>query len=215
MKRSSIFNFQFLILVALLAALPAIAAKPADILITGGTVVTMAGPNIENGSVVISGSKIVAVGASSTIDKQYTAKTTIHARGSAVLPGFVNAHTHIPMTLFRGIADDRDLMDWLQHFIFPAEAKNVDRDFVRWGTRLAAAEMIESGTTTFTDMYYFESDIARETKKAGLRGVLGETVIDFPVPDNKTWPEAMAYVRQYAKTWKGDALITPAIAPHA
>src|SRR5438874_9247346 len=141
----------------------------------------MAGPNIADGSVVISGGKIVAVGPSSKIDSQYHAKTPIHARGSAVLPGFVNAHTHIPMTLFRGIADDRDLMDWLTHFIFPAEAKNVSADFVKWGTRLGAIEMIQSGTTTFADMYYFESDIARETKAAGLPGILGETMIDFPV----------------------------------
>ncbi|HEX3108038.1 MAG TPA: amidohydrolase family protein, partial [Thermoanaerobaculia bacterium] len=175
----------------------------------------MAGPDIENGSVVISGGKIVAVGPSSQIDPRYKAKTTIHARGSAVMPGFVNAHTHVPMTLFRGIADDRDLMDWLQNFIFPAEAKNVSRDFVKWGTRLAAAEMIESGTTTFADMYYFESDIARETKAAGLRGVLGETMIDFPVADNKTWDDAVKYIRAYVKQWKGDRLITPALAPHA
>ncbi|HEX3109065.1 MAG TPA: amidohydrolase [Thermoanaerobaculia bacterium] len=191
------------------------ASAPADILITGGTVLTMAGPVIENGSVVISGGKIVAVGPSSQVDAKYTAKTTIHARGSAVMPGFVNAHTHVPMTLFRGIADDRDLMDWLQNFIFPAEAKNVSRDFVKWGTRLAAAEMIESGTTTFADMYYFESDIARETKAAGLRGVLGETMIDFPVADNKTWDDAVKYIRAYVKQWKGDRLITPALAPHA
>jgi 5-methylthioadenosine/S-adenosylhomocysteine deaminase len=205
-----------LLALAIVFAAPLLfAAKPADILITGGTVLTMAGPDIENGSVVISGGKIVAVGPSSQIDAKYAAKMTIHARGSAVMPGLVNAHTHVPMTLFRGIADDRDLMDWLQNFIFPAEAKNVSRDFVKWGTRLAAAEMIESGTTTFADMYYFESDIARETKAAGLRGVLGETVIDFPVADNKTWDEAMKYVRAYVKEWKGDRLITPAIAPHA
>src|ERR1043165_3149103 len=213
----SIFNFQFLILIALAIAFAvnASAATPADILITGGTVVTMAGPDIENGSVVISGGKIVAVGPSSQIDGKYTAKTTIHARGSAVMPGFVNAHTHVPMTLFRGIADDRDLMDWLQNFIFPAEAKNVSKDFVKWGTRLAAAEMIESGTTTFADMDYFESDVARETKAAGLRGVLGETMIDFPVADNKTWDDVVKYVRAYVKQWKGDRLITPALAPHA
>jgi 5-methylthioadenosine/S-adenosylhomocysteine deaminase len=133
----------------------------------------------------------------------------------AVVPGFVNAHTHVPMTLFRGIADDLDLMDWLQNYIFPAEAKNVDRDFVKWGTRLAAAEMIRSGTTTFADMYYYESDIARETKAAGLRGVLGETMIDFPAPDNKTWDAMVAYMRKYVAEWKGDRLITPAFAPHA
>jgi len=205
-----------LLALAIVFAAPLLfAAQPADILITGGTVLTMAGPDIENGSVVISGGKIVAVGPSSQVDAKYTAKTTIHARGSAVMPGFVNAHTHVPMTLFRGIADDRDLMDWLQNFIFPAEAKNVSRDFVKWGTRLAAAEMIESGTTTFADMYYFESDIARETKAAGLRGVLGETMIDFPVADNKTWDDAVNYIRAYVKQWKGDRLITPALAPHA
>jgi len=200
---------------ALFLTLPALAAERADLLITGGTVLTMAGPNIEKGSVVIRDGEIIAVGPSSEIDREYAAKQTIRAGGMAVTPGFVNAHTHVPMVLFRGIADDLDLMEWLQNFIFPAEAKNVDREFVKWGTRLAAAEMIRSGTTTFADMYYFESDIARETKAAGLRGVLGETVLDFPAPDNKTWDAAMVYLREYAAKWKGDALITPAFAPHA
>jgi 5-methylthioadenosine/S-adenosylhomocysteine deaminase len=190
-------------------------ARQVDIIITGGTVVTMAGPNIENGAVAIDGHNIAAVGKASDIAKRFTAKTTINAKGMAVVPGFVNAHTHVPMTLFRGIADDRDLMDWLNNYIFPAEAKNVSRDFVKWGTRLAAAEMIRSGTTTFADMYYYESDIARETKAAGLRAVVGETMIDFPAPDNKTWDDAVAYVRKFVKEWKGDRLITPALAPHA
>jgi len=202
------------LLFALLSTSLLAAPKQVDIVVTGGTVLTMAGPNIDHGAVAIDGGRIVAVGKAADIAKKYSGKSTIKTSG-AILPGFVNAHTHVPMTLFRGIADDLDLMDWLQHYIFPAEAKNVTADFVTWGTRLAAAEMIQSGTTTFADMYYFESDIARETKKAGLRGVLGETVIDFPVPDNKTWPEAMAYVRKYAKEWKGDSLITPAVAPHA
>lgn len=203
-----------LIAIIVFAALP-LSADTADILITGGTILTMAGPNIENGSVAIKGGRILAVGPSSEIDKRYTAQTTINARGMAVTPGFVNAHSHVAMTLFRGIADDRDLMDWLQNFIFPAEAKNVDREFVKWGTRLAAAEMIRSGTTTFADMYYFESDVARETKAAGLRAVLGQTLIDFPAPDNKTWEAMIAYIRQFAADWKGDRLITPAMAPHA
>jgi 5-methylthioadenosine/S-adenosylhomocysteine deaminase len=209
MLRSSIVLF------ALIVSAGAAAAERADILITGGTVVTMAGPNLERGSVVIRDGVIIDVGASSEIDVRYAAKTVIRAAGHAVVPGFVNAHTHVPMTLFRGIADDRELMDWLTNFIFPAEAKNVDRDFVKWGTRLAAAEMIRSGTTTFADMYYFESDIAREAKAAGLRGVLGQTFIDFPAPDNKTWEAMVAYMRDYAKQWKGDRLITPALAPHA
>ena len=203
-----------ILLVVALALLSA-AAKRADIVITGGTVLTMAGANIENGAVAIKDGKIVAVGPAAEVAKNWTGVETIHARGKAVMPGFVNTHTHVPMALFRGIADDLDLMDWLQHYIFPAEAKNVDRDFVRWGTRLAADEMIRSGTTTFCDMYYFESDVAREAKRAGLRGVVGETVIDFPVPDNKTWDEAMAYCRKFVGEWKNDPLITPAIAPHA
>ncbi len=202
-------------LLALLFFASPILADRVDILITGGTVVTMAGPNIERGSVAIRAGEIVAVGPSAEIDARFTPKTVIRAGGMAVVPGFVNAHTHVPMTLFRGIADDRDLMDWLTNFIFPAEAKNVDREFVKWGTRLAAAEMIRSGTTTFADMYYFESDIAAETKAAGLRAVLGETLIDFPAPDNKTWDEGIRYMHEYAKRWKGDSLITPAFAPHA
>jgi 5-methylthioadenosine/S-adenosylhomocysteine deaminase len=204
-----------LLLLLIACAAGAVQGRTVDILITGGTVVTMAGPNLEHASVAIDKGVIVAVGPSAEIDREYSGKTTIRAGGMAVLPGFVNAHTHVPMTLFRGIADDRELMDWLTNFIFPAEARNVDRDFVKWGTRLAAIEMIRSGTTTFADMYYYESDIARETKAAGLRGVLGETVLDFPAPDNKTWEAAMAYLREYATRWKGDSLITPALAPHA
>jgi 5-methylthioadenosine/S-adenosylhomocysteine deaminase len=205
----------FALLLFLTTLTAASATRKVDIIVTGGTVVTMAGANIDDGAVAIDKGNIVAVGKSADIARHYAAVETIRARGMAVLPGFVNAHTHVPMTLFRGIADDLDLMDWLQHFIFPAEAKNVDRDFVRWGTRLAAAEMIASGTTTFTDMYYFESDIAAEAKKAGLRAVVGETMIDFPAPDNKTWDAAVAYVREFVKRWHGDRLITPALAPHA
>src|SRR5437764_2854376 len=202
--------------ILLLIALPAFAApKQVDILIVHGTVLTMAGPNVDDGAVAIDKGSIVAVGPSAKIAAAYRGKESIDARGMAVLPGFVNTHTHVPMVLFRGIADDRDLMDWLEHFIFPAEAKNVSADFVRWGTRLAAAEMIRSGTTTFTDMYYFESVVAAEAKKAGLRGVVGETMIDFPVADNKTWDEAVAYIRKFVKEWQGDRLITPALAPHA
>jgi len=186
-----------------------------DLLILGGTVITMAGENIVDGAVAVRNGEIVAIGSKAELDGRFTAQAPIDASGMAVMPGLVNAHTHAPMTLFRGIADDRDLMDWLQNFIFPAEKNNVDAEFVRWGTRLAAAEMIRSGTTTFADMYYFEADIARETRKAGLRAVLGETLIDFPAPDNKTWSAAIAYMRQFAAEFANDPLITPAIAPHA
>ena len=190
---------------------------PADLLITGGTVVTMDGARavIADGTVAVSGDTIVAVGPRAEIESKYQAKQTINAANHLVLPGFINGHTHVPMTLFRGIHDDVTLTDWLYKYIFPAEAKNVNEEFVRWGTRLALAEQIRSGVTTFADMYYFEDAIADETKKAGMRGVLGETFIDFPAPDNKTHEAALAYTEKFLQKWQGDPLIHAAPAPHS
>jgi 5-methylthioadenosine/S-adenosylhomocysteine deaminase len=188
-----------------------------DLIIRGGTVVTMDGTRrvIDNGGVAIKDGRIVAVGTAAEMDRNYGSRQVIDASGKVVIPGLINGHTHVPMTLFRGIADDLDLQEWLTKYIFPAEAKNVTEDFVRVGTRLGLAEMIRSGTTTYCDMYYFEDAIADETFKAGMRGVLGETVIDFPVADNKTNAEAMAYTERFVSHWKGNSLIVAAIAPHA
>jgi 5-methylthioadenosine/S-adenosylhomocysteine deaminase len=188
-----------------------------DLIVRGGTVVTMDGSRrvIENGGVGIKGGRIVAVDKTAAIDRNYAAREVVNATGKVVIPGLINGHTHVPMTLFRGLADDLDLQEWLTKYIFPAEAKNVTEEFVRVGTRLGLAEMIRGGTTTYCDMYYFEDAIADETFKAGMRGVLGETVIDFPVADNKTNEQAMAYVEKFVSHWKGNALIVPAIAPHA
>src|SRR5687767_5854693 len=167
------------------------------------------------GAIAIDGRDIVAVDAPAAIREAFTATTTIDAAGQVVMPGLVNTHTHAPMVLYRGLADDLALMDWLQQYIFPAEAKTVSPEFVRAGTRLAALEMIESGTTTYTDMYYFEDEIARVTKAAGLRGVLGQTIIQFPVPDAKTPAEGLGRTERFAKEFAGDDLITAAVAPHA
>src|ERR1700755_75226 len=192
-------------------------AKRVDLIVSGGTVVTMDAARrvIEDGAVAVEGGRIVAVGKRADIARGYAARETIDARGRAVIPGLINGHTHIPMTLFRGIADDLDLNEWLTKYIFPAEAKNVNEDFVRAGARLGLAEMIRGGTTTYCDMYYCEDAIAEETERAGVRGLLGETVIDFPVADNKTWPDAMRYTERFVARWKGNRLITAAIAPHA
>lgn len=185
--------------------------------ILGGTVVTMGKDRrvIENGGVVIRGEKIIALGARAEIARRYRRASRIDAAGKVIIPGLINTHTHVPMSLFRGISDDLDLNDWLTKYIFPAEAKNVDEAFVRAGTRLGIAEMIRGGTTTYCDMYYFEDAIADETKKAGMRAVLGETIIDFPVADNKTHEEAMAYGERYLRKWRNDPLIVAALAPHA
>jgi len=188
-----------------------------DLIVRGGTIVTMDGARrvIENGAIAVRDGRVVAVGPVSEIDRSYAAREIVNATGKVVIPGLINGHTHVPMTLFRGLADDLDLQEWLTKYIFPAEAKNVTEEFVRVGTRLGLAEMIRGGTTTYCDMYYFEDAIADETSKAGMRGVLGETVIDFPVADNKTNAEAMAYVEKFVSKWKGNPLIVPAIAPHA
>ena len=215
-KTLAIFSLIFAIIVS---ALPfqAEAAESVDTIIRGGTVVTMdnASRVLENGAVAIRGERIIAVGPSAEIARKYTSSRIINATGKVVMPGLINTHTHVPMVLFRGIADDLMLPEWLQKYIFPAEAKNVDEQFVRWGTKLGCLEMIRGGTTTYVDMYYYEDAIADETAKAGMRGVLGETVIDFPAPDNKTWDAAMSYAEKYVRKWKGHALIVPAIAPHA
>lgn len=193
---------------------PAVAV---DILIVGGTIVTMNDKReiIEDGAIGITNDKIEIIGTRQSVARNVRAKRTINATGRVIIPGLINSHTHIPMTLFRGIADDMDLQEWLTKVLFPAEAKNVNEQFVRVGTRLGLAEMIRGGTTTYCDMYYFEDAIADETKKAGVRAVLGETVIDFPAPDNKTFEAGMAYTERFIKKWQNDPLIVPAIAPHA
>jgi 5-methylthioadenosine/S-adenosylhomocysteine deaminase len=188
-----------------------------DLIVSGGTVVTMDSVRAiyQDGSVAVRGDSIVAVGPRAEIEARYQSAQVIDARGHLVLPGFINGHTHVPMTLFRGLHDDVTLNDWLYKYIFPAEAKNVNEEFVRWGARLAAAEQIRAGVTTFADMYYFEDAIAEETEAAGMRGVLGETFIDFPAPDNKSEAEMLAYTERFLKRWQGDPLIHAAPAPHS
>ena len=212
----------FLALLAVATTLLVLAVRgqagiPISLLVAGGTVVTMNPANdvIPDGAVAVDHDRIVAVGPADELAARYQASDRLDVRGQVVMPGLINGHTHAPMVLYRGLADDLALMDWLQHYIFPAEAKTVSPDFVRVGTRLAALEMIESGTTTFTDMYYFEDDIAEVTRQAGLRGILGQSVIQFPVADAKTPDEALLRAEAFIKKWKGDPLITPAVAPHA
>ncbi len=193
------------------------AKQHADLLLTHGTVVTMDPQRriLEDGAIAVTGELIVAIGQSGPISAAYEATKVIDARGALILPGLINAHTHLPMSLFRGLAEDRSLQDWLQKFIFPAEARNVTPDFVNWATKLSLLEMLRGGTTTVADMYYFEDEIAKALKEAGMRGVLGETIIGFPAPDNKTAEAAFAYTEKFLTHWKNDPLITPAVAPHS
>src|SRR4051794_8390781 len=199
----------------------ALSAQPARrrvaLIVTGGTVLTQnpAHQILAPGALAIDGTDIVDVDTPAAIAAQYQAAETIEAGNQIVLPGLINTHSHAPMVMYRGLADDLALMDWLTKYIFPAEAKTVSPELVRVGTRLAAVEMIESGTTAFVDMYYFEEEIARAAVEAGLRGVLGETIIQFPVADAKTPAEALARAERFIKEFKDNGLVVPAVAPHA
>ena len=205
----------------LTTAVAAVAAQTGagevSLVVNNAIVVTMdaTGRVIQNGAVAVDGADIVGVDTTDAIRTQFRSADTIDAAGQIVMPGLVNTHTHAPMVMFRGLADDLALMEWLNKYIFPAEAKTVSPEMVRAGTRLAALEMIQSGTTTYADMYYFEEEIARETKAAGLRAVLGQTIIQFPVPDAKTPADSLARAEKFIAEFKGDPLITPAVAPHA
>jgi 5-methylthioadenosine/S-adenosylhomocysteine deaminase len=200
-----------------LAAVSAAFAEPADWIYTARYVVTMDAQRhlIEDGAVAIRGDRIVAVGKRGDIDKQFQPSHRLDRPEALIMPGLINTHAHAAMSLFRGIADDLKLQDWLEKYIFPAEAKNVTPDFVLWGTRLACLEMMLSGTTTFVDMYYFEDRVAQAAKEAGMRGVLGETILRFKSPDAATPADALRFTEKFIQQYKDDPLIVPAVAPHA
>jgi 5-methylthioadenosine/S-adenosylhomocysteine deaminase len=214
------FQAAWRLLTVFLAALPAgqaLAQQRVDLIVDHGTVVTMDGARriVEDGAVAISEDAIAAVDTTANITRRYQAGKTIDAHGGLIMPGLINAHTHLSMSYFRGLADDLALDDWLNKYIFPAEHRFVSKDFVTWSTRLSLLEMIEGGTTTVADMYYFEEEVAEALKGAGVRGVLGETVIGFPSPDSPDAASALRYTETFIKRWQGDPLITPAVAPHS
>lgn len=195
----------------------AASARDVALVVSAGTVVTMddARRVLQPGALAIDGRDIVAVGTPAEIDAAFRGRERLDVPAGIVLPGLVNTHTHAAMVLYRGLADDLALMEWLEQHIFPAEARTVSPEFVRVGTTLAALEMIQSGTTTFADMYYFEEVVAEATRAAGLRGVLGQTVIRFPVADAKVPAEALARAEAFIERFRHDDLIVPAVAPHA
>ncbi len=188
-----------------------------DTIISGGRILTSDKEDtvIHNGAVAIDGDTIVGVGRSEEVKAVFSGRKNIDASGSLVMPGLINSHTHAAMTCFRGIADDMELMDWLNKYIFPAEAKNLDPELVYWGSMLACAEMIKSGTTTFCDMYLFEDETALAASRAGMRCLLGEGLFDFPSPNAKTPEEGMAYTRRLIEKWADDPLINIMVEPHS
>jgi 5-methylthioadenosine/S-adenosylhomocysteine deaminase len=188
--------------------------KQADIIIKNGTILTMDPhqPVVERGFLCIQGDAISAIAQGDPLEVR--ARKTIDAKGGLILPGLINGHTHAAMTLFRGLADDLPLMEWLNHYIFPVESR-MDREFVRTGTLLACAEMILSGTTTFCDMYIFEDEVAEAAQAAGMRCLVGEVLYDFPSPNYGPIEEGLRYTESLIKKWQGHPLVSIAVEPHA
>jgi 5-methylthioadenosine/S-adenosylhomocysteine deaminase len=168
-----------------------------------------------SGALAVKNDNIVAVGMEAEIKKEFTAKEIVDCKGKILMPGLVNAHTHVPMTLLRGIADDLRLDVWLQGYMWPVEREFASREFVGLGTSIACAELIRGGVTTFNDMYFYEEEVAKATAQAGMRGVCGQSILKFPTPDAKSYDDSMEQARDYIKRWKGHPLIVPSIAPHA
>lgn len=188
-----------------------------DVLLTNAHVLTMDEDHTQfpDGAVAVTGSQIVAVGTQRALTAAYQAAETVDCGGRVVMPGLVNAHTHVPMTLLRGLSDDLRLDVWLMGYMMPVEREFVSPDFVRLGTGLACAEMIRSGITSFADMYYFEDSVAEAAAAAGLRALCGQTVLKFPTPDAGSYEDSLARARDFIQRWKGHPLIVPAPAPHA
>ncbi|HVN56646.1 MAG TPA: amidohydrolase family protein [Anaerolineaceae bacterium] len=188
-----------------------------DLIFTNALVLTMDEQFhiYEPGAVAIKGDLIVAAEPELQIRSEYTAAETIDCGGKVVMPGLINAHTHAPMTLLRGLADDLRLDVWLMGYMMPVEREFVSPDFVRLGTLLACSEMIRSGVTCFADMYYFEESVARATAETGVRALCAQTVLKFTTPDAQSYEESLAAAREYIQKWKGHPLIVPSVAPHA
>ena len=186
-------------------------------IVKGGVILTMDSSfqKFENGFIIIDQGEIIELGKDTAILNQYYSDKTIDAGGKLILPGLINTHTHVPMTLFRGMADDLPLDEWLQNHIWPAEAKYINQETVYTGTNLAVAEMIRGGITTFNDMYFFEEEVALAASRAGIRAFVGEGLIDFPSPNSKTPEEAIQYTEMLIKKWAQHPLITITIAPHS
>ena len=194
------------------------AGNAADLILYGDYVLTMeeGNPLIEDGAVVVSGDRIIAVGSRAEIDRAYIGARAIPGENRVLMPGLVNGHTHTSMTLFRGMVDDLDLMTWLNQYVFPMEGRFVTPEFVRVGTELACWEMIRGGTTTFVDMYFYPDEIAAVVERCGLRAVVAAPHIDYPSPGFKGWDDSFAAAVDFVTRWRGrHPRITPAFAPHA
>jgi 5-methylthioadenosine/S-adenosylhomocysteine deaminase len=188
-----------------------------DVLLINGLVVTMnaLGDLVPQGAVAIRGCDIVAVGSTEELLAAWEAREVLDCEGAAILPGLVNAHTHVPMSLLRGLADDLRLDVWLFGYMLPVEREFASPEFCRWGTLLSCAEMIRSGVTCFADMYYYEHEVAEAVAEVGMRAICAETIMKWPTPDAESYDEGLALCRRFVEAWRDHPLVTPAVGPHA
>jgi 5-methylthioadenosine/S-adenosylhomocysteine deaminase len=191
--------------------------KTVDFLLTNALVLTMDKElnQYEPGALAVKGRDILAIGPEAELKAGYSASQVVDCQGKVLMPGLVNAHTHIPMTLLRGLADDLRLDVWLMGYMMPVERQFVSPEFVRLGALLGCAELIKTGVTSFADMYYFEEDVAKATAEAGLRALCAQTVLKFPAPDAVSYDDSLAAARDFIQRWKDHDLIVPSVAPHA
>jgi 5-methylthioadenosine/S-adenosylhomocysteine deaminase len=214
--RYSLAVFLVLVLAVSLTQVGETAAERADWLLVGAKILTVDPQHriLEDGAIAVRQGRIVAVGQRAELEGKYSGKR-VNLTGKLIMPGLINTHTHAAMTLYRGLADDLPLQEWLKKYIFPAESRFTTADSVEWGTKLACLEMIHGGTTTFADMYYFEDRVAKAAAEAGIRGVVGETIINIPAPDFKTTDDSLRFTETFLKEWQGHPLVVPAVAPHS
>jgi len=218
-KRLSLLSVYFVSGFLALFSCSSLAAKQSvDLIVEADYLVLMDAEKsvISHGAVAIKQDQIIKVGLAKNLAQEFQAKQIISGKNRILMPGLINGHTHTAMTLFRGMADDMELMPWLNQYIFPMEAKFVDPEFIKIGSQLACYEMIKGGTTSFVDMYFYPQVIAEQTVKCGLRGIIGAPMIDFPSPGFKGWDDSFAAAKKFIKNWQGkNPRITPAFAPHA
>lgn len=189
----------------------------ADLILSGGTVITMDDQReiFPEGAVAVKGNTIAAIGPAADLASKYDARETMDCTGQVIMPGLVNGHTHAPMSLLRGLADDLRLEVWLHGYMLPVERGFVSPEFCHWGTLLSCAEMIRSGVTCFADMYYYEDEVAKAAAEAGMRAACAETLMKLPTPDAASYDEGLDRCREFIERWKDHKLITPAVGPHS
>ena len=189
----------------------------ADILVLGGIVVTMDERRtiLPDGALALRGDSILALGPRAQVAADYSAATIVDASGCLVIPGLIDAHTHIPMTLFRGLADDLPLHTWLEQHVWPAEHRFINSETVRWASRLGVAELLRSGVTTLCDMYFYENEVAAVVDEPGIRGVLAHAHFDVTNATDNDRERSLAEAEQFIARWRSHSRIVPALGPHA